>query len=250
MTVARQRRPRSTVSAAIAAICLLTVGAAGCSSSPGRTTSTNVVLVGDSLAEQAAQFLPTMIGTKSFTPQFFGGSAPCDWLGKDLGITASSTVVISFTGNAISACMSDGGGGHLQGRAVIDKYRSDVAALITEARTVHAQVMLVGQPVQGNNVGGNDIVAGLNATYVDLAKQHGVSFVDAGAAVEHPDGTFAASLPCLPNEKRCDPSGSNVIRNDDGLHFCPGSPPPGPCAVYSSGAYRFAHVIADAITAR
>ena len=242
----RRRRPCSAVILAIA-VCLVTVGAAACSSSSRRTASNNVVLVGDSLAEQAAQFLPSMIGTKSFTPQFFGGSAPCDWLGKDLRITPSSIVVISFTGNAISPCMSDGGGGQLQGQAVIDKYRSDVAALIGEARTVRAQVILVGQPIEGDNVGGNDIVAGLNASSVDFAKQSGVLFVDAGAAVENADGTFAASLPCVPNEQECGPSGSNVVRNDDGLHFCPGSPPPGPCAVYSSGAFRFAQAVATAI---
>lgn len=246
----RYRSRRSALMAAIAGSCLMTVGALGCSSParpPDRPAATNVVLVGDSLAEQAAQFLPAMIGAKSFTPQVFGGTAPCGWLGKDLGITASSIVVISFTGNSLTPCMSDGAGGQLHGQALIDKYRADVGALITEAHGAHAQVLLVGQPAQADSVGGNDIVEGLNATYVGLAKQQGVSFVDAGAAVENPDGTFASSLPCLPNEQECGPSGSNVVRNDDGLHFCPGSPPPGPCAAYSSGAYRFALAIGRSI---
>ena len=159
-----------------------------------------------------------------------------------------NAIHVDPAGNSITPCMSDGGGGFLQGQAVVDKYRSDVAALIAEARGVGAQVVLVGQPVRADKVGGNDIVAGLNAVYVEFAKQDGVSFADAGAAVENVDGTFAVALPCLPGEQECGPYGNNVVRSDDGLHFCPGSAPPGPCAVYSSGAFRFAQVIADAIS--
>ena len=235
---------------------VLPIFCAGCSlSSSGSSTSnstahTAVVLVGDSLAEQAAQFLPGMLGTMAFTPQFFGGSAPCDWLGKDLGITPTSVVVISFTGNALSPCMADGAGGELQGQAVVDKYRTDVAALIDQARAAQADVVLVGQPVHGEPASGNDVVDGLNTAYHSFAEQSHVSFVDAGAAVENPDGSFAMSLACLPDESQCDASGNNVVRNDDGLHFCPGAPPPGPCTVYSSGAYRFAQAIAEEITGK
>ena len=209
-----------------------------------------MVLVGDSLAEQAATYLPDMLGAMTFTPQFFGGSAPCDWLGKDLGITPTSVVVISFTGNALSPCMADGAGAELQGQAVVDKYRTDVTALIDQARAAQAEVVLVGQPVHGAPADGNDIVDGLNEAYRSFAEQSHVSFVDAGAAVENADGSFAPTLPCLPDEPQCDPSGSNVVRNDDGLHFCPGSPPPGPCTVYSSGAYRFAAAITEEITGK
>ena len=217
---------------------------AACSSAPAEAARTNVVLVGDSLAEQAAQYLPAMIGSKTFTPDFFGGSAPCDWVDKDLKITDTSVVVISFTGNAISPCMADGAGGQLAGTAVVDKYRTDVVALVDRARSAKADVVLVGQPVHGDAAGGNDIVDGLNAMYKKMAARSHVSYVDAGAAVENSDGTFAQTLPCAPNDQACDPSGANVIRSDDGLHFCPGSPPPGPCPTYASGAFRFAAAIA------
>jgi hypothetical protein len=229
------------------AVCLGTSALSGCATSPTKATTTDVVFVGDSLAEQAAQYLPAMIAPKTLTPQFFGGSAPCDWLNKDLGITPTSVVVISFTGNAISPCMADGQGGQLAGQAVVDKYRTDVVALVDEARSAHADVVLVGQPVHGDAAGGNDIVDGLNAMYAKMAARSHVSFVDAGHAVENADGSFAATLPCEPNEQQCDPSGSNVMRSDDGLHFCPGSPPPGPCPTYASGAFRFAGAIAEAV---
>lgn len=144
--------------------------------------------------------------------------------------------------------MSDNAGGHLSGAAVVDKYRTDVTTLVNAAVSVHARVLLVGQPVHADPTPGNDIVAGLNTVYSGLDQGTNVKFVNAGAAVEDPDGSFATFLPCLPGETECGPFGSNIVRNDDGLHFCPGSPPPGPCPVYSSGAFRFANAIATAVS--
>lgn len=231
---------------AIAAL-VLVGGVGGCSSTATPARVTGVVLVGDSLMEQAAPYVQPLIGQRTFVADVFGGSAPCDWLAKDLHITPGSVVVASFDGNSLSPCMGDGAGGQLSGQAVVDKYRTDIAALITEAGAAGARVLLVGQPVHADSISGNDIVAGLNAMYSALVHEPDVSFVDAGAAVENADGTFAASLACLPGEAECGPSGMNVVRSDDGLHFCPGSPPPGPCAVYASGAFRFANAIAQAI---
>lgn len=234
-----------TLRASIAAVVVLLV-MSGCASSPA-SRSSDVVLVGDSLAEQAAPYLGPLLHGRQLVPQFFGGTAPCDWLAKNLEFTADSVVVISFTGNSLSPCMSDSAGGPLAGPAVVDKYRADVTALIDEVLSAQARVLLVGQPVHADATPGNDIVAGLNGVYADLATRADVSFVDAGAAVENPDGSFAQFLPCLPDEPECGPFGSNIVRNDDGLHFCPGAPPPGPCPVYSSGASRFANAIAAAI---
>ena len=218
----------------------------GCS--PATThTSADVVFVGDSLAEQAAQYLGPLLRGRHLVPEFLGGTAPCDWLAKNIQIATGSVVVISFTGNSLSPCMSDNAGGHLSGSAVVDRYRADVTALVEVAKSAGARVLLVGQPIHADTTPGNDIVAGLNTVYSGLAKGASVTFVDAGAAVENPDGTFAKFLRCLPGETECGPFGSNVVRNDDGRHFCPGSPPPGPCPVYSSGAFRFANAIATAV---
>lgn len=217
------------------------------STTEARPAPANVVLVGDSLAEQAAQYLEALVRPATFTPQYFGGTAPCDWVGKDLQITAQSLVVVSFTGNTLSPCMGDGAGGYLEGEAVVDAYRRDVTTLIDLAHDAGAGVLLVGQPVHADSVPGNAIVAGLNEVYADLAEASDVGFVDAGAAVENPDGAFATTLPCLGGEESCDPTGHNNVRSDDGLHFCPGSPPPGPCTTYASGAFRFASAIGEAV---
>ena len=62
--------------------------------------------------------------------------------------------------------------------------------------------------------------------------------------MEAPGGAFATALPCLPGEPKCDPSGTNVVRNDDGVHLCRGTAPD-PCR-YSSGV-PLAAAIADAV---
>ena len=233
-----------TLPLAIAA-CSLSDEPSGGSGAEGDGT---VVLVGDSLAEQAAPYLALLLGSTELVPQYFGGSAPCDWLKDDVEIAEGNLVVISFAGNSLTPCMSDGAGGFLQGEAVVERYRDDVTALVDRAHAAGASVLLVGQPVHAASFGDAAVVDGINDVYSDLGDGDDAAFVDAGAAVENPDGTYAQALPCLPDEPECDPSGSNVVRNDDGLHFCPGSPPPGPCAVYASGAYRFAAGIADAVS--
>jgi hypothetical protein len=56
-------------------------------------------------------------------------------------------------------------------------------------------------------------VAGLNSLSSSLAKGANVTFVDAGAAVENSDGTFAKFLPCLPGETECGRSGATSSRH-------------------------------------
>jgi hypothetical protein len=143
--------------------------------------------------------------------------------------------------------MADGAGGHLAGEAVVNRYRADVGELVSQALAAHAHVLLVGQPVHIDLAGGNDVVQALDVMYTEMAARPGVGYVDAGAAVENADGSFAHALPCLAGEPSCGPAGSNVVRNDDGVHFCPGASVPGTCTEYSSGAFRFADAMATAI---
>jgi len=208
-----------------------------------------VVLVGDSIAEEAAPYLKPALGETQLVERDYGGTAPCDWLEADVPANEDDAVVISFTGNSFTPCMEDGAGGHLQGQALIDKYQADLAALVERVRESGAPVVLVGQPERGPGADGADEVAGINDIYRALARDDGVSFVDAGAAVETPDGGYAADLPCLPGEDECGPNGRNAVRSDDGVHLCPGASR-APCPVYSSGAFRFAGAIAEAIDER
>ncbi|MDO8388879.1 MAG: hypothetical protein Q7V57_00195 [Actinomycetota bacterium] len=233
-----------------AALPFLTAACSLDTSSTTTTTlppSTQVVLVGDSLAEQAAQYLPALLPGREFVGRYFGGTAPCDWLENDLQPAATATVVLSFTGNSMTPCMADGAGGYLAGQAMVQRYHDDLVLLIDRAHGAGARVLLVGQPTRPDDAGRTAVDA-LNTMLLALSSERSAQFVDAGAAVERPDGSFATTLPCLPDEPECPASGEIAVRNDDGLHFCPGSMGAGPCATYSSGAFRFAATIAAVIT--
>lgn len=204
---------------------------------------TTVTLIGDSLAVEAADFLPALLTGQAFVPQSFGGTAVCDWLPKDLGLAAGTVAIVSFSGNNGTPCMV-AGGTTLQGDELVARYRSDTIALIDLALRAGSSVVLVGQPARGDP-DGNATIDALNALYRELAAAPGVSFIDAGAAVETVEGAFTPTLPCFPSEPTCDAAGSVVVRSDDQLHFCPGAYQT-PCGKYSPGAFRFAGAIVPA----
>ena len=206
-----------------------------------------VVFIGDSLGEQVAPYLQPLVGNRTFVPHVYGGTAPCDWLGKDLSVTPTSIAVITFIGNSGSACMADGAGGFLHGQALVDKYRSDVTGLVAQVRSSGAQVLLVGQPQRMGDASVETEISGLNSLYAGMAEPGAVSFVDAGAAVEDANGAFVLRLPCMPGETQCDADGSIAVRSEDGVHFCSNASTTG-CSEYSSGAFRFAATIANALT--
>jgi hypothetical protein len=141
---------------------------------------TRIVLLGDSLAHEVSGVVQFLSRSKPVIPKFWGGTAPCDWLGVDLEANRSTVVVVSFTGNSLTPCMSDGADGYLRGDALIERYRADVTALVTSARASGARVLLIGQPLRAPSFGADVEVEGINAIYRELALQRYVSFVDAG----------------------------------------------------------------------
>ncbi len=208
--------------------------------------SDHLVLVGDSLAQEADPVLRYLSPGMTVTPKFWGGTAPCDWLDVDLEAGPTSVVVISFTGNSLTDCMSDGRGGHLDGEALVARYRSDLAVLVERARRDGARVVLVGQPRRAPWFDDDREVDGINAISRSAASTLAhVSFVDAGAAVETPDGRYTERLRCEAIDRDCEPDGTVVVRGD-GVHFCPAEGR-NPCPVWSGGAVRFALAIADAV---
>ncbi|MEQ1699103.1 MAG: hypothetical protein ABMA25_03285 [Ilumatobacteraceae bacterium] len=237
------------VARVLAATALL-LAATGCSFFGKKEAShpiRSVAFIGDSLAEHTEPSLAPMVAPIPVIADFFGGTAPCDWLGKDLHTDTDTVAVITFIGNSQTPCMAAADGTYPHGQALLDRYGPDLTALVAQVRTTGARVLLVGQPARGD---ANAEIAleidGINAILQGLAEQESVSFVDAGAAVEDVHGRFAASLPCLPGEASCGPDGTNIVRSNDGVHFCPGVGRP-PCPEYSSGAFRFATAIAAAL---
>ncbi len=208
-------------------------------------TIDRIVLVGDSLAQETFSFIEYLTPAATVSPRFWGGTAPCDWLGADLGSGPSSVVVITFTGNSLTPCMADGAGGHLADDALVERYRADLGVLVDRARRSGARVVLVGQPYRAPSFDADLEVAGINEVLQQYAASFAhVSFVDAGAAVETPDGRYAERLPCTPTDSDCAPDGTTVVRGD-GVHFCPIAGE-NPCSVWSSGAFRFGAAIAGA----
>jgi hypothetical protein len=206
-----------------------------------------LVLVGDSLAEATAPVIKYVTPGMEFVIKFWGGTAPCDWVDDDLEATATSVVVITFTGNNLTPCMLDETGAKLIDQPLVDKYRADVGVLIEHATAAGARVVLVGQPLRHPSFEAELEVEGINAVYQEYAAtMSGVSYVDAGRYVETPDGRYTDRLPCSELDTDCAPDGTTVVRGD-GVHFCPVVDVV-PCPVWSSGAVRFGLGIASAAT--
>jgi len=197
-----------------------------------------LVLVGDSLAGEAAPVIRDLTPGRTFVERFHGGTAPCDWVDADLPVTPATVMVITFSGNSLTPCMLDETGARLVGQPLLDKYRTDVGGLIDRATDAGAWVVLVGQPRSHPRFATEATIEGLDAVYREYAaaRPH-VSYVDAGSNVELPDGAYANRLPCAEFDQDCGPDGTTVVRGD-GVHFCPVAGV-SPCPVWSGGAFRF-----------
>lgn len=87
------------------------------------------------------------------------------------------------------------------------------------------------------------------------ATRLGLVVADAGQYVT-PHRKWATVMPCLTGEpcvgheiNPAVPPGHNIVRANDGVHFCPGGPRGfTPCPYYSSGAWRFARALTGALT--
>jgi len=203
---------------------------------------TEVIYLGDSLAQETSQILSYLVYPKKLVPKFFGGTAPCDWLDDDLEVGRNSVVVIQFTGNSITPCMKSGES-YLNDQALVEKYDHDIGVLIRKIRADGGRIVLVGQPYRAPSYNADEEVAGINKVYQRYAKNLPyVSFIDAGASVEL-NGEYSRSLSC--NQFDIDCKGGKTVVRGDGAHFCPVAGK-NPCPVYSSGAFRYGMAIAGA----
>ena len=214
-------------------------------------SSTRIALYGDSLSMQSAQdfeYLSTVAGAPVLL-RAYNGWAVCDVLPRIPGDVSSwgpTVAVLEFSGDNFTPCMR----GYEIGTApYYAKYRADMQAALDDLLRHHVRVVLVGVPLDAwPSISAN--VVYLNTMYQELAAANrGVTYADAGASVlSH--GRFTWRLTCLPREPCRGPSGTNVVRAPDGVHFCPTGQTKveGPydiCDVYSSGAYRFATAMLD-----
>ena len=211
-------------------------------------------LFGDSLGYQAEPYLDMFFArTHDYTVSnyTYGGTATCDWLSRMAAAAAErpQAALLVFSGNAFTPCMD---GVTPRSPQYYDLYTTYTKQAIGIFSAVGAHVFLVGTPVDESSVAGWDH---LDDIYRQLAQANPltVTYVDAGASVETATGGFTWTLPCISIEPSCGPDGTNVVRSPDGIHFCPDGTPAtrgvtGPCDEYSSGAFRFALAMVNAVT--
>ncbi len=204
----------------VAAVVLL---AACLPPSPPAAESVHYLLYGDSLSEQSA---PYLAAHGSVGNDYFGGSAPCNWvtsLGgtRDFQRVSPSVVLIQFVGN-LPACMD--------GRDPTLGYEQDLTTIATFWLTRGVPVVMVISPV---TEAGNLLWA--QTAERTVAANLGLTVRDAGQAALA-SGAFTFFLPCLSRaEARCgaEQPGQVRVRDPDGVHFDDAH------AVYSAGAHRF-----------
>ena len=221
------------------------------SSQPGLE---QVDLFGDSLGYQAEPYLNEFFaqtGGYRMSNYTYGGTATCDWLSRMAAAAAErpQVVLLVFSGNAFTPCMD---GVTLRSPQYFSLYTTYTKQAISIFSAVSAHVFLVGTPIDESSAAGWDR---LDDMYQELAHENPltVSYVDAGASVETATSGFTWMLPCMSIEVTCDHDGANVVRSPDGIHFCPDGTPAnggvtGPCDEYSSGAFRFALAMVNAVT--
>jgi hypothetical protein len=215
-----------------------------------RDRATVVGYVGDSLAWEAQEYLSDLLPAGfRLDPATFGGWAPCDALPFVPALLENdpSVVMLSFSGNAMTACMAEQGVSTIDD--IVSSYRSDIIEF--RGRLGDVPMVLVLQPAMPSPFAP---VSLLNDVYVELASSlPGTSTVDGGQFLEA-DGGWAESLPCLPVEAAdggC-VDGQIRVRSDDGTHLCPTAPMAvagvvASCVGWSSGAFRFALAMSAAI---
>lgn len=221
-----------------------------------------IALFGDSLAWEAEPYFRSLIqatGNTALTSNTFGGIAICDTLDEMRTMAKKKTfgaVQIEFSGNSLTPCMS----GYPHGtQAWLDKYRADAITAVGIFAPLGTRVFLIGSPVSLSQWNSQSPDAtSINDVYAQIAASDPthVTYVDAGAAVLSAYGGFTRTRTCLIAEPCTGPAvdgiHSNVVRSPDGKHFCPeevgdSKGVVGGCLVYSSGAYRYANAMVEAL---
>ncbi len=232
-----------------------------------------VELWGDSISAQAGPYFNYFIGLSGKATgrtHTYGGTALCDWIpdirnelnAANPAAFHPQAAVIQFFGAAFTPCMRDRNGVAYRGQALIDKYAADAAYVIGLFTRAGIPVYFVSTPISRAEaalgyVGNTPMGAMFSRLPVRYPARGLVRFADAAAAVEW-HGHYSQTLPCL-NWETCTgrwPDGTRtvVVRQADGIHFCPVTEVPIPggggllqCPVNMPGAVRFVLAITGPI---
>jgi len=219
---------------AVAALGLVGVGAGCVPAAPPPPPS--VIVYGDSFTAAAYNNIAAGLARPGWDViiRQYPGTALCDWLAQMNadGNRNAKLVIMEFVGNMVTPCTQGRGGL----TAVYDQ-DSTTAAALWQSRGV--KVLWVSPPGTQGTTG----PAPVTAIDQSVASDHGQAFVDAGATLAAPDGTWPEFLPCLGFETAafgCQPDGTIQVRTSaTDFHLCPTDPGLGACPVYSSGIFRW-----------
>jgi hypothetical protein len=211
-----------------------------------------VAVFADSLGVEARPHLESLAVERGWQLRFdgHGGTATCDYLDRMRRAAdefAPDVVVIQFSGNALTPCITSRAGGD---RAIVGPsgteldlaaygaaYLTDTVAAI-EAFGPDVDVVLVGVPVTR---GGSSPAALLvDELYRALAAAHPHVHHLSLDRLLTPGHAYAEELPCLLVEP-CAPGTLVPVRHPDGGHLC--AAPPSFCF----GGLRFAASIDDGV---
>jgi hypothetical protein len=279
MSVARRRGLRRLAVVAVCAAALATGGVVAsrwsdAASSVGNRSSLHssgplVAVFGDSLITQAKLDLAADLSKLDVVQHSDPGVAACHYLAvvrSFLRTHRPKVAVIEFWGNdnKDTSCVNRFA---MQSAGYDANYQRTISTMVREFVDAGTHVFLVGTIPDATEVATADTKWDrLNRIYAGIAASYHhdvVSFVNVQQVIEL-DGHFTWYLPCLPHEQSCDdafpalrsllPVGDNVVRSIDGLHFCPDYPTTPHhyydiefCDTYSSGEFRYASFIAQAV---
>lgn len=232
--------PRRAAGAAVAALVVVAAIAAGAVTWSRRGDGgepEDVVVVGDSLAEQSSAALGAAGRDAGLHVDVsaYGGSAICDWQSRfdELAADPPSQLVLSFSGNAVTPCFNPGMA-TLSAQEIADRYRTELEAVLDQFRAGPTDVWAVLPPPIGDPELEPNAEA-MRAMYEDVAAADTSLHLIDGGALLAPDGKFHASLPCESWDTVCPPDGLVVVRQPDRIHLTP------------AGGERYARAIIEAV---
>jgi hypothetical protein len=216
-----------------------------------------ISLFGDSLTYQARNaFLAgtAPLGVRLATVSTRPGAALCDdrdEIVRHLASKRPDLLVLEYSGNSFTPCMTAAGGAQLPigSRAWRDRYRDDLERVVTMAASTGTEVVWATAPPVERFGAPPDYPARI-ATVVHEVAEHApnVRVADTGRALAGRDG-YSPTLPCRPDEAALCRDARIVVRDADGLHFdCIGTIDVlGGCLGYSAGARRYGDALAATV---
>lgn len=275
-SAAQRLRARRTLGAALVAAVLgggSLLAAAPPSGAVARPAAAKplVVAFGDSLITQAVPLLTSSMRNARVQIYSFPGFAACNYLGSVrhyLTEHRPRVAILEFWGDDSkqeSPCMTS----PTESPGYYLEYEQDLLTMTKEFVKAGAHVFIVGTIPDASQVAKRDrLWDHLNDLYAKIPGKFSrrvASFVNVQTVIER-DGAFTWYLPCLRAEPSCGaqvagvttapPSGDNVVRSKEGLHFCPEFPTTSSlyynfvhCDAYASGTYRYASAIVAAVEA-